>query len=69
MNAAEIDRILGERALLRVVHEDPELQVIHSAIFIEDAFGVTLTDEQLESGFLDDPAALRAYLSASAQPS
>ncbi|MBN9105285.1 MAG: hypothetical protein J0I14_09800 [Propionibacteriaceae bacterium] len=67
MNAEEIDRILGERAQARVAGEDAELRSIHSAIFIEDAFGVTLSDEQLASGLLDDPAALRAFLSQSNQ--
>ncbi|MHB1010720.1 MAG: hypothetical protein ACYC1E_16140 [Propionibacteriaceae bacterium] len=62
MNAAEVDQILRELAFLRTATDDPELRALQIAIFIEDVFGVTLTDAQFGSHLLNDPAALRVLL-------
>jgi len=65
VTSAAVDRILRERAFLRNATEDPELQALQTAIFIEDVFGVTLADEQFGSNLLDDPAAIRVLLARS----
>ncbi|MCB0910097.1 MAG: hypothetical protein KDB60_00590 [Propionibacteriaceae bacterium] len=62
MTTADVERILRESAHLADATDDPELRTLRMAIFIEDVFGITLTDDQLASGIDDDPAALRALL-------
>ncbi len=66
MTAAEIDRILRESVHLDDATDDPELRALRMAIFVEDIFDLTLTDDQLASGVLDDRQALRALLIQSA---
>lgn len=75
MTRPTADRILGECAFLGSAPddgstpEDPELRALRTAIVIEDVFGVTLTEEQLGSDLLADPAALRDLLDCAASVS
>lgn len=62
MTAAEIDRILRESVHLDDTSDDPELRALRMAIFVEDIFDLTLRDDQLASGVLDDRQALRSLL-------
>ena len=63
MTIAEIDLILREyTTAVRNTTEDLELQALRTAIFVEDSFGLTLTDGQLDAGLLGDPVTLRALV-------
>ena len=62
MTTAEVDRILRESVHLADATDDPQLRALRMAIFIEDVFGLTLSDDQLASGVLGDSTALRALL-------
>jgi hypothetical protein len=68
MTAADPDRILAEFAELRVADPDPELAAVRMAMVVEDVFGVTLSDEQIDAAVLGDPTAVRRLLAASAGP-
>lgn len=65
MSTARLDRILAEYAHLREADTDPVLEAVRTAIFVEDAFGVTLTDDQIDTAVLGDADALRHLLSGS----
>lgn len=65
---AALDRLLAELAHQRATGDDPELDALRTAILVEDAFGIVLTDEQLDPSVLGDPAALRALLASSTSP-
>ena len=62
MNHAHVDRILQEYAFLQRSADDPELSALRSAIFLEDALDLTLTDEQFDIDPLADPGALRTLV-------
>lgn len=66
---AAIEDVLREYAsFVAPIGEDPELTALRTAILIEDACGVTLTDEQLNPSFLTDPGALRTFLARAQKP-
>ncbi len=65
MSRADVDRILREYAFLQTSADDPELSALRSAIFLEDALDLTLTDEQFDIDPLADPGALRTLVSRS----
>lgn len=60
--ADEVDRLLREYDAIRDPDADPELEAVRAAVFVEDAFDVTLTDEEIDPAVLCHPAALRALL-------
>ena len=68
MTGADPDRILAEFAQLRPADPDPELAAVRTALMVEDVFGVTLSEAQLDPATLADPAALRALLAGSTTP-
>jgi hypothetical protein len=57
-----IERVLGEYEELGETNGDPQLQAVRTAIFVEDVFGVVLTDGQITPGVVGDYAALRGLL-------
>jgi hypothetical protein len=57
-----IERVLGEYQELGETNGDPQLQAVRTAIFVEDVFGVVLTDEQITPAVVGDDAALRGLL-------
>lgn len=61
MNSSAFDRIIEEWGCLRVV-DDAELAALTTAILIEDAFDVVLTDEELGTDLRRDPDGLRVLL-------
>lgn len=68
MNADALERLLAELGHARQVDADPELEALSLAVLAEDVLQVTFTDEQIASGLLRDPDALRAWVTASAPP-
>jgi hypothetical protein len=61
MEPDETARLLRD---YRAVHEpesDPQLEALSTAILLEDAFGIVLSDEEI--GRLTDPSAVSALVS------
>ncbi|HSN43534.1 MAG TPA: hypothetical protein VLR88_05700 [Propionibacteriaceae bacterium] len=61
-----IDAVLDEFYILWSPSGDPVLDAIRAAVFVEDAFGVTLTDREMDPTHLGSRAAVRATVSAHA---
>lgn len=68
MNADLVDQVLAEYEHQRKAHADPALEAVRTAIFVEDVFGITLRDDQIDPAVLTDPAALRVLVSSAAGP-
>lgn len=68
MNADLIDQVLAEYEHQRKAYADPALEAVRTAIFVEDVFGITLRDDQIDPAVLTDPAALRVLVSNAASP-
>jgi hypothetical protein len=59
------DRIIREWESTRrpgATGADPDLEAVRTAVLLEDAVGVVLSDEQITPACLGDPAAVRALL-------
>lgn len=67
MNLADVDRVVTECALLDDAYPDPELRALRRAIFLEEALGITLTDEQFDLDPVRDRAALAVLLGLSSE--
>ena len=65
MTGADADRVLEEFKQLRPAGDDPGLAAVRWALIVEDVFGVTLADHQIDLAVLGDPAGLRALLAGS----
>ncbi|GAA3706775.1 hypothetical protein GCM10022204_25810 [Microlunatus aurantiacus] len=68
MNADLIDQLLAEYEQQRTAYADPALEAVRTAIFLEDVFGITLRDDQIDLAVLTDPIALRVLISDAAVP-
>jgi hypothetical protein len=53
---------LRDLARLRDPDGDPELEAVKAAIFLEDVFGITLTDAEIDPEALGSPAGLRSVV-------
>jgi hypothetical protein len=53
---------------LRDPHGDPQLEAVRAAIFLEDVFGVVLTDADLDPAVLGSPAGVRAVVARHGGP-
>ena len=62
MERDRADQILREYDALRDPAGDPDLEAVKAAVFVEDVFGITLSDAEIELGLLGSPAAIRALL-------
>lgn len=65
MTLVEIDRLLGESGFSAAADLDADLQDLRLAILLEDAYGVTLTDDQISGLRLRDHESLALLLSES----
>jgi hypothetical protein len=65
VTAVRPDRILAEFARLRDAESDPALEAVRTALLVEDVFGFTLSDGQINSETLGDAEALRNLIDAS----
>lgn len=68
MNPVLADEILEEYERLRNPQGDPVLEAVRTAVFVEDVFGIVLTDDQITPTVLGDPASLRALVVAAIEP-
>ena len=62
MDRDHADQVIGEYDALRDPAGDPELEAVKAALFVEDVFGVALSDEEIDLGVLGTAAAMRALL-------
>ncbi len=60
MNRDIAAQILRDYGALRQPGTDPELAAIRAAILLEDVFGITLPDAEIDPAVLTGPAALAA---------
>jgi hypothetical protein len=58
-----VDDALRDFARLRDPAGDPELEAVKAAIFLEDVFGITLTDADIDPDVLGSAAGLRSIVS------
>ncbi len=69
MSSVAVERILQESAiLLGPADEDPGLRAVRTAILLEDALGVRLSDDDMRPEIMSDPVAVRALLIDTASP-
>ena len=57
-----IEKLLAESHRLRDPAVDPELDAVRTAILLEDVFGVTLTDDEIDPVLLSDARAVADLL-------
>ena len=62
MNRDIVEQVLREYEALRRPDADPELEAVRTAILLEDVFGVTLPDAEIDPAVLADPAAVAALI-------
>jgi hypothetical protein len=58
----EVEQVLGDYAALRRGDTDSELEAVRAAILIEDVFGVTLSDAEINPAVLVDASAVAALV-------
>jgi hypothetical protein len=57
-----VEQILADHAALHRCDGDPELEAVHAAILIEDVFGVTLPDAEIDPAVLTGASAVAALV-------
>jgi hypothetical protein len=62
MNRDVVEQVLRDYEALRRPDTDPELEVVRAAILLEDVFGVTLSDAEIDPAVLADFAAVAALV-------
>jgi len=60
MNDDIAQQILRDYADLRRSDADPELEAVRAAIFLEDVFGTTLSEAEIDPAVLADESAMAA---------
>lgn len=63
MTTPRPDAILAEFERLRDPHPDPELEAVRAALLVEDVFGITVRDQEIDLAVLGDPASLSRLVS------
>lgn len=59
MSPERAEQILQEYDALRDVAGDPELEAVKAAIFVEEVFGITLTEPEIDPAVLATRAGVR----------
>jgi hypothetical protein len=57
-----VEQVLHDYAALHRGDDDPELEAVRAAILIEDVFGVTLSDAEIDPAVLADASAVAALV-------
>ena len=57
-----VEQILRDHAALRRGDADPELDAVRTAILLEEVFGVTLSDAEIDPAALADLSAVAALV-------
>ncbi len=63
MNRDIIEQVLRDYNALRRPDADPELEAVRAAILLEDVFGVTLSDAEIDLAVFTDASAVAALVS------
>lgn len=70
MSGSYLGRLLDEYRDFLSTHstpsDDADLVAIHTAIFFEDTLDLRISDDQIDSRVLADPASVRKFLNRSA---
>jgi hypothetical protein len=62
VDADTVEQVLRDYAALHRCDADPELEAVHAAILIEDVFGVTLSDAEINPAVLAGASAVAALV-------
>jgi hypothetical protein len=62
VNRDIVEQILRDYYALHLPDTDPELEAVRVAILLEDIFGITLSDAEIDAAVLADPAAVTALV-------
>lgn len=62
MDGDTVEQVLHDYAALHRCDADPELEAVHAAILIEDVFGVTLSDAEINPAVLVGASAVAALV-------
>jgi hypothetical protein len=62
VNRDLVEQVLQDYAALRRGDTDSELEAVRAAILIEDVFGVTLSDADINAAVLADASAVAALV-------
>ena len=57
-----VEEMLADHGRLRDATGDPELDALRAAIFLEDAFGIVLTDAEIDPDLLGTAEGMRELL-------
>jgi hypothetical protein len=57
-----VERVLRDYGALRRPDADPQLEAVRVAILVEDVFGVTLSDAEIDPAVLTDASAVAALV-------
>jgi hypothetical protein len=57
-----VEQVLREYTALRRPDTDPELEAVRTAILLEEIFGVTLSDAEIDPAVLADASAVAALV-------
>jgi hypothetical protein len=63
VNRDIIEQVLRDYNALRRPDADPELEAVRAAILLEDVFGVTLSDAEIDLAVFTDASAVAALVS------
>lgn len=58
MNRDILEEVLQHYEVLRRPDTDPELAAVHAAILLEDVFGITLSDAEIDPAVFADSSAV-----------
>jgi hypothetical protein len=64
----DADQVLQEYEVIRDPAGDPGREAVKAAIFIEDVFGITLSDAEIEPEALGTLVAMRALIARRQSP-
>jgi hypothetical protein len=64
MRSDQVEKVLSEYEELKGSTGDPELDAVGAAIFLEDAFGIVLSEAEIDPAGLADPSAVRRLVAA-----
>ncbi|MBN2844363.1 MAG: hypothetical protein JXQ25_00020 [Deltaproteobacteria bacterium] len=62
MLKSEIDELLREFTTIRTKSADPELPIVEAALFIEECFGLRLSEDEINNEMLGSQEALRTFI-------
>jgi hypothetical protein len=62
MTPSHAEGVLREYQALRDPAGDPDLEAVKAAVFLEDVFGITLSETEIDPELLGTEAGMRAVL-------